>query len=155
MRRIDARLPAATLAALALLGAERAAACTVSATGVAFGAYDPQSPAPDDSAGEIALACHPSVQAPTVALSAGLSGLFSSRTMRSGPATLDYNLYTSAAYALVWGDGTGGSTTVTLGGGATSGGERIFRRDIYGRIPAGQQVPAGTYTDTIMVTVIF
>jgi spore coat protein U-like protein len=155
MPRIDFRLLAALLAGWALVRADPAGACTVSATGVAFGAYDPMSPAPDDSAGDVTLVCHPSVHGPVVALGAGIAGLLSPRAMSSGAATLDYNLYTSAAYSLVWGDGVGGSATVTLSGGTVSAGQRTFTRTIYGRIPPGQQVPAGTYTDTIMVTVIF
>ena len=146
---------AVMLVGWALLRADPAGACTVSASGVAFGAYDTMSPAPDDSAGDVTIVCHPSVGAPIVALGAGISGLFSPRTMSSGAATLDYNLYTSATYSLVWGSGVGGSATVTLSGGTVSAGQRTFTRTIYGRIPPGQQVPAGTYADTIMVTVIF
>lgn len=149
----------ASFAALAMLagacGASPAAACTVSATGVAFGNYDPQSPSPRDSTGSIELSCHPSEQGPVVALGAGLSGLLGPRQLRNGAATLDYNLYANAAHSLVWGSGAGGSVTITLSGGNVSAGQRIFSRTIYGRISAGQNVPAGTYSDTIVVTVIF
>lgn len=151
----SSRLPAALFAGWALLTSDPIAACTVSATGVAFGAYDTLSPVPDDSAGDITAVCHPSVQSPEVALSAGLSGTYAPRTMSSGAATLGYNLYTSAAYNIVWGDGVGGTATVTLTGGTVQAGQRTFNRAIYGRIPAGQAVPAGTYTDIIMVTVTF
>jgi len=145
----------AAAAMTAWLAAPPAHACTVSATGVAFGAYDTLSAAPDDGTGSIVLVCHPNVHAPSVELDAGLSGLFSPRRMNSGAAALDYNLYTSATRLIVWGNGLGGSVAVTLTGGGVTAGQRTFERTIYGRIPAGQSVPAGTYGDTIVVTVVF
>lgn len=146
---------AALAATLALLAPTPARACTVSATGVAFGAYDPTSPAPDDGTGTVSLACPPSVSAPVVSLGSGLSGLIGSRQMTSGSSNLSYNLYTNAARTLIWGNGLGGSLTVTLTGGTVSSGTRTFSRTVYGRIPAGQNVAAGTYSDTIVVTVTF
>ena len=99
---------------LALLAAPWAyaaagAACTISATGVPFGSYDPQSGSVVDGAGTINVGCHPSDAAPTVSLSAGNSGTFAARTMLSGGNSLDYNLYTTSARNVVWGDGFGGS----------------------------------------------
>ena len=46
-------------------------------------------------------------------------------------------------------------STVTLTGGITSFTWRTCARTIYGRIPTGQLVPAGTYGDSITVTVTF
>ena len=140
--------------AVALLAASPAGACTISATGVAFGAYDPTSPSNDDGTGNVSLSCPPSVQAPVVALEAGGSGSIAARRMRSGIYTLNYNLFTDAARLILWGNGSVGST-VTLSGGTVSAGQRNFSRTIYGRIPAAQNVGAGTYNDTLVVTVIF
>ena len=131
------------------------AACTISATGVAFGNYDPQSGTNLDGVGTIDVGCHPSDNAPTVSLSAGSSGTFSSRTMLSGGDSLDYNLYTTSARNIVWGDGFGGSVTVTLTGGSVSGGTRRYTRSVFGRIPGSQNVPAGSYGDTITLTATF
>jgi spore coat protein U-like protein len=155
MRPIDALRSAAALAAAAWFGAAPAAACTVSATGVAFGAYNPISPAPDDGTGSIVVVCHPNEHGPQVALSAGNSGSFAARNMRNGSTSLNYNLYTSAARNVVWGNGSGGSATVTLSGGTVNHGQRTFTRDIFGRVPTAQHVAAGVYTDLIMVTVTF
>lgn len=135
--------------------ASPAGACTVSATGVAFGTYDSLAALPDDGVGSIELSCHPSVHGPEIMLGPGSSGGFAPRTMTSGAGQLAYNLYSSAARNLVWGDGGGGTMTVTLSGGVSRAGERRFVGTIYGRIPAGQTVPAGSYGDTIMITVIF
>ena len=147
-------LLAAALLAAPLIGAP-AAACTISGTGVAFGAYDPQSAASDDSAGTVSVNCHPSVESPIVALSTGQSGSYAARRMSGGSFNINYNLYTSGARTIVWGDGTGGSVTQTLSGGTVSGGTRTFSRTIYGRIPALQNVGAGPYSDTITLTVTF
>jgi spore coat protein U-like protein len=154
MRRADSLLLLAGLALALLPGAARAA-CTVSATGVAFGAYDPRSATPDDSSGTIEVACHPSDHAPEVGLGPGLHGSVAARRMSSGSATLDYGLYANAGRTAVWGDGAQGSTGQTLAGGTVSGGTRRFTGTIYGRIPAGQNVPAGSYDDTLIVTISF
>jgi spore coat protein U-like protein len=72
--------------------------------------------------------------------------------MRNGSNYLQYNLYKDAAYAQVWGDGTGG--TVTLAN-TNSGSGTGPTHTIYGRIPAGQDLPVGTYTDSIVITITF
>lgn len=148
-----ALLAAALLAAP--LACAPAAACTISATGVAFGAYDPLSTTHDDSTGTVNLGCPPAVSAPIVALSAGGAGTFSPRRMAGGAFNLDYNLYSDSGRTTIWGDGTGGTSTVTLSGGTVSAGTRNFSRTIYGRIPRLQNVGAGAYGDTITLTVTF
>jgi spore coat protein U-like protein len=145
------------LLAAALIAAPLApaGACTISAPGVAFGAYDPQSAANDDSSGNVNLACPTTVTAPVVALSTGGSGTYSPRRMTNGAFNLNYNLYTTSARTVVWGNGTGGSVTQTLSGGTISGGTRNFTRTIFGRSPGSQNVGAGAYSDTITLTVTF
>ena len=155
MRRIKAAWLAAALSAAASLVPVPAGACTISASGVTFGAYDTRAAGPDDGTGSIDLLCHPRDSSVSVALSAGGSGSFATRRMSSGGAQLDYNLYTSSARTIVWGDGSGGTSSVVLTDGGVSGGRRRFSADIFGRIPARQNVPAGTYVDTIVMTVTF
>lgn len=152
MRRIELAL--ACLVA-ALLTAAPAQACTVSLSGVSFGAYDGRDAAPDDSTGTLTALCPPNISAPVVAIEAGQSGNFFPRILRSGGSTLSYNLFTSLARTTVWGNGAGGSATVTLTGGTVNAGTRRFTRSIYGRIAPLQNVPAGTYSDTLMVTITF
>ena len=83
MPRTELRIALALLAGCALAVPARAPACTVNATGVGFGAYDPFGPSPDDGVGTISVTCHPNVHAPEVALEAGTSGQFATRTMVS------------------------------------------------------------------------
>jgi spore coat protein U-like protein len=131
------------------------AACSVSTTPVNFGSYDVFSTSPTDSTGLITITCDetPAPWAPVSIGPSPNSGGFNPRKMRltSGTDLLNYNLYTGATYASIWGDGTSGTVRVW----------RTFRRNIpqnltvYGRIPPGQDVPAGTYTDTLTVTLIW
>ncbi|CAJ0781238.1 hypothetical protein LMG18090_01293 [Ralstonia mannitolilytica] len=90
----------------------------------------------------------------TLALSAGSgSGATMSNrllTRSGGSQTVGYNLFTSARYSSVWGDGTSGTATVT---GTGTGVSQVST--VYGRVPAQTTPQAGTYTDTIIVTVSY
>ncbi|MGE0179530.1 MAG: spore coat U domain-containing protein [Sphingomonas sp.] len=132
-----------------------AAACSVSVTGVAFGNYNPGNAAPDDSTGTINATCLIIDDVPSVAISTGSSGSFSPRQMASGGADLNYNLYTDASRAIVWGDGTRGTSAANLLLQGSFFIWRTYARTIYGRIPAGQNVTTGAYSDTLVVTVTF
>jgi spore coat protein U-like protein len=138
---------AAALIALAGWASAASGACSVSPSGVHFGVYDPSSGTALDGAGNIAVTCT-TLTTFTVSLSTG-TGNYSQRRMTSGPGSLNYNLYVDPVRLLVWGDGTGGSQTVPS----------IFvlgaNLPIYGRLPARQSPRAGTYLDTIVVTVTY
>lgn len=122
-----------------------AVTCGVSSAGVAFGSYDTLISTPLDGVGTIAVNCDASTTF-TVALSAG-SGTFAQRQMTAGATQLGYNLYTDATRTIVWGDGISGSTVSASG---TS-----VDLSIYGRVPAGQNVAAGVYSDSIVITVSY
>ncbi|EQB03637.1 hypothetical protein L286_11465 [Sphingobium sp. HDIP04] len=89
----------------------------------------------------------------TVDLSAGGSGAFSQRRLRRGTDSLAYNLYTDAARTQIWGDGTGGSTRVTRNFAALL--NFTDTMTVYARLPARQNVSAGSYSDTMIVTVTY
>lgn len=92
----------------------------------------------------------------TIALSAG-SGTFSTRTMKNGGNSLNYNIYTDTSYASVWGDGSS-STSLVSGSYTLNIGLISPRTDDFatcGKIPAGQTSAVGNYSDTITVTVTF
>lgn len=137
------------LAALVLIAPATArAACTVSAAPVAFGAYPPFAAAPTDSTGTVTVHCTPAANV-VIALSTGGSGTYSSRQMSHGAARLNYQLYSNAARTTVWGNGTGGTVTVSA---RVAGNQRFTT---FGQIPALQGVTPGAYLDTITVTVTF
>jgi spore coat protein U-like protein len=161
IRRRDVVSLLAVGAALLPLAAGAVVSCGVTATGPAFGVYNPLSATPTYANGTVQVSCTLlSGGATTVTLvssySTGASGSYALRTMLSGANTLGYNLYYDAAYTQVRGNGTGGSQT----GGATlnlSPGNPTLTASgtIYGRIPAGQDVAAGSYADTIVVTITY
>ena len=155
---ILSRFTAAFAAALALcLVPLRAAAMTCNITtvvGVSFGSYNVFSAAHVDAAGSITYLCTTGPAAYiTIDLSPGSSGDSTTRTLKRGTSALDYNLYLSAARTgNPWGDGTGntahhGPVLVELGAPTTV--------DIYGRIPGSQNVVAGAYSDTVVLTINF
>jgi spore coat protein U-like protein len=146
-----------TLAALMLLASAAArATCTVSASGVVFGVYNPFSAIATDATGTVTLSCSiaSGLGAYNIALSTGSGGSFAGRRMSSGSAILPYQLYSDAAHSQIWGDGTGGSATVA---GADNipllSGTSIHQ--VYGRIAARQVASPGPYTDVIVVTVTY
>lgn len=128
------------------------AACNVSATNVAFGTYNPFSGTALDSTGTVTVDCDLLTLTPyTVSLSTGGSGTYTPRTMDSGGNKLQYNLYTDLTRTTIWGNGSGGTGTVS--GSALLGTPQ--NHTVYGRIPASQNPVVGSYTDAITVTVTF
>ncbi|WP_426051108.1 Csu type fimbrial protein [Brevundimonas sp. SL161] len=130
--------------------------CTASATGVSFGNYDPLSPIPKDAAGTVTVNCtFAELGSGTydISLSPGMTGTYATRKLTRAQSSIDYNLYTTAARTQVWGNGTGGTQRVvgTLSGLLSN--QQTF--SIHGRVPPGQNVLDGAYTDVIVVTVAY
>jgi spore coat protein U-like protein len=121
--------------------------CTIAAMPVNFGLYNPLTPTPNVATGTVTMTW-------TIALSPGNSSNFTTRKMLNGSSPLSYNLYTTAAYSNVWGDGSG-ATTVISGSALLSIGTSVYPYTVYGRIPAGQDSAAGAFMDTIVVTLNF
>lgn len=140
------------LAVLPLFFAELAFAvvCTVSTTAVNFGNYDVLLASPTDSTGSITVTCDKTDQ---VIISIGASpnsGVFNPRQMISASLeTLNYNLYTDSTYTSIWGDGTGGTSTLTVR--AVKNKPEVST--VYGRIPPEQDISADTYGETLTVTI--
>lgn len=119
-----------------------------------FGAYDVFDPLARPSAATLTVWCDPGGKPPDVTIGIGpsaRSGSISTRQMQlvSGTDRLNYNLFTDASLTSVWGDGTAGATVV-LPSVNPNKNELVT---IYGAIPAGQDVSAGTYSDSVLVTV--
>ncbi len=139
--------------------AHAAYSCTVSVSGMAFGIYSPVNVSDTDTISDVTVACdgdsNVNVQA-EVELSTGASGIFDPRTMLNGGNPLSYNIYRNSNRSRIWGDGSGGTRTkrirCRLKGPPTS---CSGSSTLYGRIPAGQTVPSGSYADTIIVTITY
>lgn len=145
-------LPVVALAAFVPL---RASALSCSITGVtplSFGAYNVFDTNDVDTTGGVTVHCTSVVPADTieVELSAGDAASYAPRRLaRAGGQTLAYNIYTDPSNTTVWGDGTNGTAVY---GPVTPPDGTDLDITAYGTIPAEQDVAAGSYTDTIVVT---
>ena len=151
----DSRMSAPRLSPMMLLliataGAQAspafAANCNVSAQGLAFGGYDPFVATALDGVGTLNVICDAST-AYSIALSPG-AGTYMNRQLNGIGAALAYNIYTDATRSVVWGDGSAGSAVISH--------ESISaNHSVYGRIAALQNVPVGSYSDSVVVVVSF
>jgi spore coat protein U-like protein len=125
--------------------------CTITTASVNFDNYDPvvvNATAPKDGTGSVTVACTNGASA-TIALGTGSHASGSTRRLSDGGANyLTYELYQTAG-TTVWGDA--GSAMVTYN--ATSKAPTTIT--VFGRIPASQDVPAGTYSDSVLATINF
>lgn len=150
---------AAALAAFLLLlapAAARAAVfnCIATATDINFGTF---SGTRLTATGTVTITCsgllNNQVQ---VKLSTGSSGTFLARTMKNGTRSLIYNMYTDATATQIFGDGAGGSQTVSVPINFTiispPGPQVTDRATVFAVLPAQPTPPVGAYSDLIVVT---
>ena len=140
-------------AALLITVSAAQAACTITTTAVSFGSYNVFSASADDGTGQITYRCtSPRPPVVTIQLDKGASPSFSPRQMRKGAETLNYNLYLDSTRSTIWGDGTGGTQVYSR---ASPPLNQNINLSVFGRIPAGQDVSAGTYSATVTGTIFF
>lgn len=118
--------------------------CTITANPLKWTQFDPVTGAGADTTGSLLIACTKGTT-PTVQMGDGQNG---GRKMSNGSDVLAYDIYTASDYKTVWNM----TNTVSLGQ-APSKAERTM--NVYGRIVATSDVPAGTYTDLVVATVNF
>lgn len=147
------------LATLALLPSTSHAlltigSCTFTNNDILFGNYSPLQPNDIKTPTQFTLACGlvALLQNVEVTFSAGQSNNMTARRMVSGSHTLAYNLFKDAAYTQILGDGS--NNTTTLSASILLGLGNQYNWTVYAKLPAGQAIPAGTYSDTLVVTVI-
>lgn len=134
-----------------------ACTCSISATNVSFGTYDPLSVVPIKTNASVAVNCSALVLNGLVAYEIDLSegnGTYAQRKMMNATYALNYNLYTDATLTVPWGDGSNGSGTVSDNY-LLAVSPSIRNYTIYAEMPAQQTAPPGTYSDTIIATVTF
>lgn len=125
------------------------ASCEVTASDLAFGAYDPVAASHLDADTSLSVTCTngtPYHVGLSLGDGAGASMATRRMTKSGASATLNYVLYQDDQRSVLWGAsgadrlaGTGDGTPDTI--------------DVYGRIPMQQAAPSGSYDDTIVVTV--
>lgn len=126
--------------------------CTVSTTAVDFGSIDTLNSTATDSTGSLSVTCtNGTPWSASAAAGSGTGATAASRKMSSGLNTLEYSLYTNPERSSVWGDGTLSTAAIT-----GSGTGLVQTSTIYARVPGGQtSAPAGTYADTVAITVSY
>lgn len=125
--------------------------CTISgATDLDFGRVPGLIRSNRDQTSTISMTCT-NRTAWNMALDNGQNATDNIRRMRSdrGASVVRYELYRDPARTQRWGSTVGGDTLVGTG----TGNQQTVT--VHGRVPAGQSVPAGTYRDTITVTVTY
>ena len=156
-------LPTALLLLLATAG-PALAGCTVSSTGLAFGAYQPLTFAGKltssavTSNASISVVCTGITGGGSYSIALGPSTTgsdhISTRYLRNslGGDNMVFNVYTNASYSTVWGNGTMGS----LIGGSIPVGDSNQSQTVYGKIPAGQNtLRAGSFSDSLTMTLTY
>lgn len=125
--------------------------CSVTANDLAFGNYDPTSATNLDGTATMDVACTIGTSY-EVGLNQGtaVGATVSTRSMTSGGNSLDYDLYQDSGRTTNWGNTPGVDTPSAAIAGASAD-----TLTVYGRIPALQNVAAGSYSDTITVTVTY
>lgn len=122
--------------------------CTIATNDIDFGSTGIVESNIDTSA-DITIECTKGT-AYAIGLDGGSTGNnTAARKMTAGGAdTVNYQLYSNAGYSTVWGNTVGADTVDSAA--ATGGNET---HTIYARVPSHQNVPIGTYADTITATI--
>lgn len=132
------------------------ATCTVTAGNLNFGNYDAigaNSTAPLVGTAAVNATCTQGATA-TVDIDAGLNpsgtGNAQARRMKgTGTNYLAYGIYSDSAHSKPWGTKTSGTTVAVTG----AGGATPVSLTAYGSVPNAQNVPVGSYTDSVAVTI--
>lgn len=122
--------------------------CAVDGGTLDFGAYSGGQSSALEATGEIAyVGC--TAGSLSLALDGGNSGDETARGLEDGLGnTLNYQLYRNSARTQLWGTGANAMALQLL----ISGNGTV---PVYGRIAGGQEVPAGSYSDAVNVTLTF
>jgi len=147
---LGAAAPAHALACL--LGC----ACTVQASDIAFDDFNPLHTTEETAIGEIDIHCTGLLSigaGVTVEVLQGQWGTYAARKMRAASGDMiDYNIYTTASYASVWGSGV---QAVQISGGVLVLGSWSANRDMFARLQANPTTKPGDYSDNVVVRVIW
>lgn len=127
--------------------------CTIATAPLAFGSYDPvvaNATTPLDGSATVTIACTMGTPA-SIGLDDGSNASASQRRLTNGSsAFMDYQVYLDSGYATVWGSDVGNRLDA-----GTSPSKTPREFPVYARVPAGQDVPIGPYTDSVVATVNF
>ena len=128
--------------------------CTINAGSLSFGSYDPVAGTQVDGSATVSVACTKGASAQITLgqgthAAGGSTDAVPNRRMADGSNNLQYSLFSDASRSVTWANTAGTSV------GYASTTSAASSLTVYGRIAAGQDVPAGSYTDTVVATVSF
>lgn len=146
-------MSAATATANLAVSATVSNNCTISTVALAFTPYDPvvtHASTNLDGTGTLVVACTKGT-APTIGLGLGANASGSVRRMTDGSSNyLSYELYHETGRTTVW-----GTTGLALLSPGAAPSKAARNHTVFGRVAANQDVPAGSYSDTVVATVNF
>lgn len=123
--------------------------CTTTTNALVFGAYDPLTATPNDASSNISVTCTQTTPY-HIRFDKGSHGAsVTSRQMANDGSRLNYAIFRDSGRTQNWGETDFVDTTDSTGTGIA----QSFT--MYGRIAALQSVPAGSYSDTVTVTITF
>ena len=130
--------------------------CTIGAGAMTFSSYDPSASSDNDATATITSTCTSGGAAKITMSQGGASRpgstdtvpLRAMKTAGDFPEFLGYHLYTDDDRAIVWGNDDASGRAITADGSA-----QTFTA--YGRIPKEQVVGAGTFSDSVAVTLTY
>ncbi len=121
--------------------------CLITNFALAFGNYDPTAAAATDASTTFDVRCTKGTVT-SIQLDLGVNdGGTGVRKMTDGTDLLSYGLFTDAARTVAW--------TVAAPKAYTAASNAPVTQTIYGRVTAGQDVPVGSYFDTVQATINF
>lgn len=164
LARLLCRLMLLLGSALASVPAQAQAACAVTGSGsVNFLTYNPASATATLASAVVTLTCTFTGSSGnqridwSMQLTNGNSNDCNARRLAGPNDVLSYNIYQNSVGGGVWGNlacATFPSGRLTVGSGAGNN-TRSVSNTLYGQIPTGQFVSAGTFTDLLVLTVSY
>ena len=148
---VAASLSAATNSVPLRVTAEVPSNCMIAVSDLAFGAYDPlarNATQQLDGSANVRVLCTRSSRA-TITIDSGRNAVGNSRSLAGGAQHVAYQLYRDSGRTQKWGRGADSLQFVSEG---THKPQQLI---VYGRIPPGQEVASGVYTDVVTATVDF
>jgi spore coat protein U domain-containing protein, fimbrial subunit CupE1/2/3/6 len=149
---LAASINAATSSAPIEVTAEVVSNCVIATSNLAFGQYDPlasNSTQHLDASAAVTMLCTRATSA-ELSLDAGRYSNGATRTLAGSSQHVSYQLYRDAGRTQEWGGGTAGSLQFI-----SEGIHKPQQVTLYGRIPPGQEVASGMYSDVVLATVDF
>ncbi|HEY1550468.1 MAG TPA: spore coat U domain-containing protein [Kofleriaceae bacterium] len=151
---LGAAADAGTTTGTMTVTASVASSCSVTAGTLAFGAYNTVTGTAVNGSTTLSLSCTKGSTA-TITLgqgsqpATGSTDIIPLRQMANGTSRLGYSIFQDPTRLIIWGNtAITGVTYLSLTAAATN-------VNVYGTITASQDVPGGSYTDSVLATVSF